>query len=230
MLQKIVLICVSNTENLAELAKIAAPNDKGFFNGADFSGADLRGTDLSGFDLSGANIKGAVIDNSTKIANYNAATSEQTREYIISIIRSLRDVLRRLENILFNFTSNTVPLLDEPMKIRARNFIGILRNKVIEPSNEIVAYLLIPDLPTKDIVSALKGFSSAHRRLIVLLSRYEDFDDFRSYFIIHKPEDPRQLTLFSKENEPNESIFQRIYNTLDELNDIFKIISHNRHD
>lgn len=60
-------ICASTTDNLAELAELAAPGDAAFFDGAEFKGADLRGTDLSRFTLVRATFAGARIDPGTKL-------------------------------------------------------------------------------------------------------------------------------------------------------------------
>lgn len=58
-------IVSAKTNNILELAEIAAPGDKSFFVGANFDGIDLRGLDLSEFDLTGASLDGAITDETT---------------------------------------------------------------------------------------------------------------------------------------------------------------------
>lgn len=67
MLDRLELILNAQTDNLLELAEIAAPGDRAFFKGATFCGADLRGLDLSPFDLVGASFEGAILDEQTKL-------------------------------------------------------------------------------------------------------------------------------------------------------------------
>lgn len=62
MFERLRAICIAETENLAELAYIASPDDPDFFDGADFSGADLRNTDLHQYRLRGVSLDGAEID------------------------------------------------------------------------------------------------------------------------------------------------------------------------
>lgn len=65
MFDRLRALCVADTENLAELASIAAPGDCAFFDGAEFFGADLRGTDFTGFQMLGATFVGASMDDKT---------------------------------------------------------------------------------------------------------------------------------------------------------------------
>ena len=65
MFDRLRAICAAETDNLAELADIAAPGDAAFFDGAQFAGADLRGTNLTRFNLLGAMLRGAKIDDAT---------------------------------------------------------------------------------------------------------------------------------------------------------------------
>ncbi|MDK1390017.1 pentapeptide repeat-containing protein [Sinorhizobium sp. 8-89] len=65
MFDRLRALCAARTENLAELAEIAAPGDPAFFDGAQFSGADLRATNLTGFRLQGAALGGARVDETT---------------------------------------------------------------------------------------------------------------------------------------------------------------------
>ncbi|MBB4581513.1 hypothetical protein GGE45_003861 [Rhizobium aethiopicum] len=65
MFDRLRALCAATTDNLAELAEIAAPGDPAFFDGAQFSGADLRATDLTGFRLHGAALGGARVDETT---------------------------------------------------------------------------------------------------------------------------------------------------------------------
>lgn len=58
MFDRLRALCAARTDNLAELAEIAAPGDPAFFDGAQFSGADLRATNLTGFRLHGAALEG----------------------------------------------------------------------------------------------------------------------------------------------------------------------------
>ncbi|MBY3143290.1 pentapeptide repeat-containing protein [Rhizobium laguerreae] len=65
MFDRLRALCAARTDNLAELAEIAAPGDPAFFDGAQFSGADLRATNLTGFRLHGAALGGAEVDETT---------------------------------------------------------------------------------------------------------------------------------------------------------------------
>lgn len=65
MFDRLRALCAAATENLAELAEIAAPGDPAFFDGAQFSGADLRATNLTAFRLQGAAFGGAKVDETT---------------------------------------------------------------------------------------------------------------------------------------------------------------------
>lgn len=65
MFDRLRALCAAKTDNLAELAEIAAPGDPAFFDGAQFSGADLRATNLTGFHLQGAVLGGARVDETT---------------------------------------------------------------------------------------------------------------------------------------------------------------------
>ncbi|APG86733.1 hypothetical protein SAMCFNEI73_pB0016 (plasmid) [Sinorhizobium americanum] len=65
MFDRLRALCAARTDNLAELAEIAAPGDSAFFDGAQFAGADLRATNLTGFRLQGAAFGGAEIDETT---------------------------------------------------------------------------------------------------------------------------------------------------------------------
>jgi len=65
MFDRLRALCAAKTDNLAELAEIAAPGDPAFFDGAQFSGADLRDTNLTGFRLQGVAMGSAKIDETT---------------------------------------------------------------------------------------------------------------------------------------------------------------------
>ncbi|MEM8972960.1 MAG: pentapeptide repeat-containing protein [Pseudomonadota bacterium] len=69
MFDQIEKIINCNTDNLTDLAELAAPGDKFFFVGAQFTEADLTDTNLSDFNLRGASFIGANMNKGTILAS-----------------------------------------------------------------------------------------------------------------------------------------------------------------
>ncbi|MBY3091699.1 pentapeptide repeat-containing protein [Rhizobium laguerreae] len=98
MFDRLRALCAAKTDNLAELAEIAAPGDPAFFDGAQFSGADLRDTNLTGFRLQGAAMEGARIDETTILPETTSLLdikgSENDTPYAIHVIDSISTAIQ----------------------------------------------------------------------------------------------------------------------------------------
>lgn len=92
-------LCAAKTDNLADLAEIAAPGDPAFFDGAQFSGADLRDTNLTGFSLQGAALKGAKIDETTILPETTSLLDikggEDDTPYAIHVVDGISSVIQK---------------------------------------------------------------------------------------------------------------------------------------
>ncbi|MFK3690797.1 pentapeptide repeat-containing protein [Agrobacterium tumefaciens] len=129
MFDRLRALCAATTNNLAELADLAAPGDPAFFDGAQLSGADLRDTNLKGFHLQGALLADARIDETTILPDTT------------SLLNIKRDDISYAVHVIYNISSGiekeVISSLDNLEKIASKQRGSDIRGPISRRSSNI---------------------------------------------------------------------------------------------
>jgi len=129
MFDRLRALCAATTNNLAELADLAAPGDPAFFDGAQLSGADLRDTNLKAFHLQGALLGDAQVDETTVLP-------ETT-----SLLNIKRDDISYAVHVIYNISSgiekDVISSLDTLEKMANKHGGSNIRGPISRRSSNI---------------------------------------------------------------------------------------------